>query len=75
MSEQFDAEALIKEYANVETSVVYWDSTPTAILSSLRSAAKYLKEHPSKAKPELHVHVPGDRIIVDDELKAILDAV
>ena len=54
----------------------YWDSTPDVIRNSLRSAAEYLKEHPTSGPAELHVHVPGDRIIDDDkQLKAIVDAV
>jgi hypothetical protein len=74
MSETFDVEALFREFANVETTVYYWDNAPNITLKSLRSAAEYLKEHPGPA--ELHVHVPGDRIIDDrDQLKAIVDAV
>jgi hypothetical protein len=47
---------------------------PNVTLKSLHSAAEYLKEHPGPA--ELHLHVPGDRIIDDrDQLKAIVDAV
>jgi hypothetical protein len=76
MNEKLDAEAIFIKYENVQTSVVYWDSTPTVLLGSLRSAAKHLKEHPSNAAPvELHVHVPPDIIITGHELKAVLDAV
>lgn len=76
MNEKFDVEAIFKHYEDVQTSVIYWDSTPTAILGSLRSAAKHLKEHPSNAAPvELHVHVPPDVIIAGHELKAVLGAV
>ena len=76
MSEKFDAEAVLKEFANVETSVVHIPSRTMVTLRSLRSAAEYLKEHPSPGPAELHVHVPGDRIIENHEqLKAILDAV
>jgi hypothetical protein len=74
MSEQFDAQALFDEYSNVETTVVYWDNRPNETRNSLRSAAEYLKEHPGPG--ELHIHVPGDRIINDrDQLNAIVDAV
>jgi hypothetical protein len=74
MSEKFDAEGLLEKYANVETTVVYFDRTDE-ILSSLRCAAKYLKEHPTAGRVGLHVHVSPIRIIVDDELRAIVDAV
>jgi hypothetical protein len=74
MSETFDVEALFREFANVETTVYYWDNVPNVTLKSLHRAAEYLKEHPGPA--ELYVHVPGDRIIDDrDQLKAIVDAV
>jgi hypothetical protein len=74
MTENFDVQALFDEYVNVETTVYYWDNTPNVTLSSLRSAAQYLKGHPGPA--ELHVHIPGDRVIDDrDQLKAIVDAV
>jgi hypothetical protein len=46
MSEKCDAEGLLEKYANVETTVVYFDR-PNVIRSSLRCAAKYLKEHPA----------------------------
>jgi hypothetical protein len=74
VSETFDAEALFEKYANVETTVIYFDSTPNEIRSSLRCAAKYLKEHPTTARVGLHVHVSPIRIFVDDELRAIRDA-
>jgi hypothetical protein len=74
MTEKFDVQALFDEKANVETTVYYWDNTPNVTLSSLRSAAQYLKASPGHA--ELHVHVPGNRIINDrDQLRAIVDAV
>jgi len=74
MNEKFDVEALFHEYTYVETTVHYWDNTPDVIRDSLRSAAEYLKENPGPA--ELHIHIPGDRIIDDrDQLIAIVDAV
>jgi hypothetical protein len=74
MSRNFDVEALFREFANVETTVYYWDNAPNVTLKSLRSAAEYLKASPGPA--ELHIHVPGDRIIDDrDQLIAIVDAV
>jgi hypothetical protein len=57
MTENFDVQALFDEYVNVETTVYYWDNTPNVTLSSLRSAADYLKGHPGPA--ELHVHNPA----------------
>ncbi len=75
MSETFDVEEVLKEYANVETTVVYFDGTPNEILGSLRCAAKYLKEHPTTARVGLHVHVSPIRIIRDDELRAVVAAV
>jgi hypothetical protein len=75
MNKKSDAEGLLEKYANVETTLVYFDSTPNEILGSLRCAAKYLKDHPTAARVGLHVHVSPIRIIDDDELRAILDAV